>query len=334
MYLITVIVPTYNRRHSLITTLNSFVTQTLDASQFEIIVCDNNSSDDTRVCMEAFLLKSKSPRLRYVFEPRQGVHYARNSAALLAEGRILYFTDDDMVATPDLLENVLGTFAIDPLIGCVTGKVLPRWAVEPPLWILKHCNNSLLSLISRRERLLVAAYDVGCYSCHEAIRSDVFFRTGGFHPENTAGVWIGDGETGLNQEILQLGYLFAYTNNAVIYHCIPPARMTQSYLNGRMYNHGFCDSYSEYRELGGQRKLALISSIALSFFRLPRLSILALSKYIVRRDGWHLELGRIFYHLAKINYKLRLLRSSYWRRLVLHRDWLNQDFDNIPGGVS
>lgn len=325
---ISVIVPTYNRCYHLEQLIKSFTDQDIDRGSYEIIVCNNNSSDDTREVIHGIQKKYSKHHITYIFEALQGVHYARNTAAKHAMGDLLYFTDDDMIATPSLLSSLIKVFDIDTRIACVTGQVLPKWETDPPDWVLKHCNNGLLSLISRPEHLIVASYDVGCYSCHQGIRRDVFFQTGGFHPENTAGEWIGDGETGLNRVIASLGYSFAYTSSSVIYHCIPPSRTTQTYLNKRLYNQGFCDSYSEYRFPDGQYKSVLIKSIVRSICKIPGHAFRAVLKRGASKDGWHLEMGYCYYHLAKVVYKLRLLRSPSWRKLVLRKDWLHDSPDD------
>ena len=266
---ISVIIPTYNRASQLYCAVCSFASQDTPSGTYEFIICDNNSTDNTPEIVRQLQQQYPNQKISYIMEPRQGVHYARNTAAKHAMGDLLYFTDDDMIATPSLLSSLIKVFDIDSRIACVTGQVLPKWEADPPDWILKHCNNAFLSLISRPEFLIVASYDVGCYSCHQAIRRDVFFQTGGFHPENTAGEWIGDGETGLNRVIISLGYSFAYTSLSTIYHCIPRSRTTQSYLNKRLYNQGFCDSYSEYRYPDGQNKSVLIRSILRSISKIP-----------------------------------------------------------------
>lgn len=326
---ISVIIPTFNRSYYLEQLIKSFAEQDIDPNSYEIIVCDNNSSDDTRKVTRDIQERYSTHRITYIFEPLQGVHYARNAAAKHAMGDLLYFTDDDMIATPSLLSSLIKVFDIDTRIACVTGQVLPKWEIDPPNWILKHCNNALLSLISRPEFLIVASYDVGCYSCHQAIRRNVFFQTGGFHPENTAGEWIGDGETGLNRVIASLGYLFAYTSSSVIYHSIPTSRTTQSYLNKRLYNQGFCDSYSEFRFPGGQYKSVLVKSILRSISKIPGHAFRAVLKRVACKDGWHLEMGYCYYNLAKVVYKLRLLRSPSWRKLVLRKDWLHDSPDDL-----
>jgi len=73
---ITVLVCTYNRSQSLGTTLESVVSQALAREySWEILVVDNNSSDETRKVVEGF--QRRYPELvRYFLEPQQGVAHA------------------------------------------------------------------------------------------------------------------------------------------------------------------------------------------------------------------------------------------------------------------
>ena len=229
---ISVIIPTYNRSHYIHTTLDSFLKQSYPSDLYEIIVCDNNSSDSTHKVINK-IEKDNTGRLKYIFEPRQGVHYARNTAAKKSTGEILYFTDDDMIADPDLLMEIMRPFEFDNNVASVTGRVLPHWEVPPPDWVTDLCNNALLSLNDPVEDFIISHEDCNVFSCHQAIKRDIFFKAGGFNPENTAGEWIGDGETGLNIKIKKNGYKFGFNGKSIIYHMIPESRMTQSYLNKR-----------------------------------------------------------------------------------------------------
>jgi len=76
---ITVIVCTYNRCQNLAKALDSVAVSTLpDSIKWEVIVVDNNSSDQTREVVEDFCCRHPG-RFRYIFEPRQGVCNARNA---------------------------------------------------------------------------------------------------------------------------------------------------------------------------------------------------------------------------------------------------------------
>lgn len=321
-FFVSIIIPTYNRAKMLGMTVESFVKQNYPKDQFELIIADNNSRDETKDVIAEWQSKS-SVAIRYIFEKRQGVHYARNSAAKLAKGDILYFTDDDMLADEELIKNLIRTFSMDYNVASATGKVLPKWEVTPPEWILKLCNNYLLSLNDRVEQLIISPNDVGVFSCHQAVLKDVFFKSGGFNPENTAGEWIGDGETGLNIKIKELGYSFAYNGESVIYHMIPSSRMTQSYLNKRMANQGNCDSYTEYRKYNyNEIQLALqifkyIIHISCDFLRL-------VPRWILQRDSWRLFLARVYYYRNRIKYDMRLIYDESWRALVLKKNWLEE----------
>jgi glycosyltransferase involved in cell wall biosynthesis len=100
---VSVIIPTYNRAKMLPITLDSFLNQDYPRDRYEIIVANNNSTDDTQKVLDAY--GSREAQFRSFMESRQGVHYARNSAARIARGDILYFTDDDMSPTDSCYRN-------------------------------------------------------------------------------------------------------------------------------------------------------------------------------------------------------------------------------------
>lgn len=319
---VTVVVPTYNRAKMLGITLESLSAQSYGSENYEILVVDNNSSDDTANVVKS--RQAKSPvAITYLLESRQGVHYARNSAFKHSKGDILYYTDDDMIADKDLLTEIVKPFLFDSRVGSVTGRVVPEWEQTPPLWVLHCCNNYLLSLNRRDESLLIVPYDCGVISCHQAMRRDAFAKSGGFNPENTAGEWIGDGETGLNIKLRELGYWFAYTDAAVTRHMIPPQRMTQSYLNKRLANQGNCDSYTAYRR-HGYSAAGLIRKVLLHAAAMPPRAAASLIKRALGRGSWHLDRARISYYWSRIRYDIRLVRDERWRTMVLRSDWLSE----------
>ena len=91
---ISVIICTYNRSRLLKRALMAFATQE-GAADSEIIVVDNNSTDDTdavvRICVAA--LRGVVP-VRYLHEPVQGAQRARNTGVRAARGEIVAFLDD------------------------------------------------------------------------------------------------------------------------------------------------------------------------------------------------------------------------------------------------
>jgi glucosyl-dolichyl phosphate glucuronosyltransferase len=319
---VSVIVPTYNRARMLAMTIESLFAQSYDKTKYEIIVADNNSSDNTRQVVEE-LSTQATVRLKYFMELRQGVHYARNTAFEHADGEILYYTDDDMIADADLLIEIVKPFDYDPQVAAVTGRVLPKWEEEPPRWVLNLCTNHLLSLQDGPERLVISSH-VYCISCHQAVKRQAFRESGGFNPENTAGQWIGDGETGLNIKLQRLGYLFGYTSASVTYHMIPPQRMTQRYLNRRLANQGNSDSYTDYRCYNYTR-LQLLKRILIHGRALVNQAMRMVVKLALRRETWRLSRARIAYYRNRIAYDIRLMTDERWRKLVMRDDWLSSE---------
>ena len=317
---VSVIIPTYNRAHLIHLTIDSFLKQSYPSDLYEIVVCNNNSTDSTEETINKFMDENPG-RIKYIMEPRQGVHYARNSAAKVTTGDILYFTDDDMIADVDLLVEIIKIFDLDSKVVSATGRVLPKWEVEPPKWVPKLCYNSLLSLNNPPEDLIISNNDCNIFSCHQAIKKDVFFQTGGFNPENTAGEWIGDGETGLNIKIKNFGYKFGYNGKSITHHIIPPQRMTQSYLNGRLANQGNCDSYTLYRK-NKYSNIHLIYNILKNAFLIMKRMLIFVLKFILGKKSWRISFAMIFYHINRIKYDVRLIMSDRWQAFVLKDDWL------------
>ena len=324
MRYVSIIIPTYNRAEMLRVTVESFLAQDYPNDCFEIIIVDNNSTDSTRMVAEKYSGRT-DPVVSYLFERRQGVHYARNSAAKKARGDILYFTDDDMVAEPSLIAELVKVFDLDPHIGSATGKIVGRFDVPPPEWVRKYMVNNLLSLTGedKPEELVISSDDI-VYSCHQAVRREAFFSCGGFNPENTAGVWVGDGETGLGIKMKQAGYRFAYTPKSVIYHLIPQSRTTLCYLIKRIGNQGNCDAYTEYRKHRDRNRIFhdLLRKHSLNYLRLLTYTV---KDILNKKESWQFLPAQIAYIYKRTKYDLRLYFNPDFRELAEVDDWINSD---------
>lgn len=320
---VSIIIPTYNRASMLPVTLDSFLAQDYPGDKYEIIIANNNSTDQTQELIKSYC--EKYSHIKTLNETRQGVHYARNSAAKIAQGEILYFTDDDMIADKFLLAELVKVFDFDPEIGSATGKIIGKFTVPPPEWVKKYLINMYLSLTEegKLEELIISRNDL-VYSCHQAVRRSVFFQCGGFNPENTAGVWIGDGETGLGIKIKNAGYKFAYTSKSVIYHLIPKSRTTLNYLINRIGNQGYCDSYTEYRKHRNREKLLydLLYRYTIEFILIIKRTTLNI---LNGKENWRFLPARIAYNSRRNKYDLRLYFDAEFRRMVEVDDWLTND---------
>ncbi len=321
---ISIIIPTFNRSKSLLRTIKSFANQDEIDNNYEIIIADNNSKDDTFEVVSRFISENKKNKFIYHFVPEQGVHFARNSAAKIAKGRILYFTDDDMEADSKLIKEIVSLFRENPNLATATGMVLPKFEIKPPFWITNHLDNQYLSL-TRKDIpwYKIVSYEeepIGIYSCHQAIKREAFFNCGGFNPENTKGIWLGDGETGLMKKLRKKNYLFGFTRKSIIYHHIPKSRLTRKYIVKRMINQAYSDSYSSFRDYRDLKKL-IIKMLMRNIISLIKLFLHFLKSFL-RQRSFNILIARVAYYLHRNIYDFKILSNKKFRATVMKDNWL------------
>src|SRR6516165_9610456 len=103
---VSVVIPTFNRLARLQQVLAALSAQTYPRDRFEVVVVSDGSTDGT----DEFLAEAAAPfELTVVTQPNQGPAVARNRGVASARGSIVLFIDDDVVATPALVqEHVAG----------------------------------------------------------------------------------------------------------------------------------------------------------------------------------------------------------------------------------
>ena len=102
--LITIFTPTYNRRQLIERLYQSLLSQT--AKNFEWIVVDDGSTDNTEKYFSELLSKSQSFPIRYIKQPNGGKHRAINHGVQLANGELFFTVDSDDYLTKDAVEKV------------------------------------------------------------------------------------------------------------------------------------------------------------------------------------------------------------------------------------
>jgi glycosyltransferase involved in cell wall biosynthesis len=93
--LISIIIPTHNRKNSVLRTLESLKQQTFPFHRFEVVVVDDSSTDDT----QNLLLLQYPFAFRLLFQEKQGATAARNYGASTSQAEILIFIDDDVTVS-------------------------------------------------------------------------------------------------------------------------------------------------------------------------------------------------------------------------------------------
>jgi glycosyltransferase involved in cell wall biosynthesis len=180
---ISAVITTYNRSEMLATALEAVLNQKTGGVRYEVIVVDNNSTDNTRATIESFIANGHT-NLRYVFEPQQGIAYGRNAGVAAARGNIIAFTDDDVVVTDNWIATINRTFAENPDVDYIGGKILPDWSEPPPKWLTVDHWWPLALLDRGDNRFYVNASNPLCLpTANASFRRELFSRIGLFSPE-------------------------------------------------------------------------------------------------------------------------------------------------------
>lgn len=285
---ISVVLCTYNRSHSLVKALDSLVSQSLSRSEYEIVIVDNASTDDTCSVVKGYQVQFSSPGIFLVLEPKQGLGYARNTGYKHARGRYVAFMDDDCVATNDWLRILLDCYErVEPAPWSVGGLIMPVYLTPKPAWFKDSYETDTWG---DRPRFLKRGESFT--GCNMSFRKDVLERFGGFDVElGMQGeklalaeetklyrdIWSAEGETSI----------LYYTPLALIQHTIDPYKMTVSYQLKRAFIAGQVSYAMGQMESLLRRYVLFFGSIALILLQ----SAVALSRVRPWRElrSWAVE---------------------------------------------
>ena len=308
-----VIIPTYNRCRSLERALQSVAELDFPREQFEVVVVDNNSNDDTPNV--AYRFRDAGITLKYVKETRLSFTVARHTGADTASGTILSYIDDDVVVDSGWLAAVTDVFEGDEAVGIVGGPILPTFEVEPPDWIKQYYPMSgWLSLLDLGPKLHQTKH---AYGPNFSVRKDVLQMVGRF-PADTIGVesegrpgvvekiYVGSGDVGLCAKVEEAGYKVIYAPGALVHHVIPPVRLTKKWWHSRLAGEGCYHALTQQYENEESRARLLKRSLC-SAWRAAK-TAMKFAGGAVRRTGKERYEFRISYHLSRARVEFALAR--------------------------
>jgi len=130
----TLAIPTYNGANCLPKLLDKLRQQTgVEQISWEIIVVDNNSSDNTAQVVQEYQANwLPGVPVKYIFEPEQGAAFARLRAVKEAQGELIGFLDDDNLPNPDWIAQAYLFAQEHPQAGAFSGQIHGEFEVEPP----------------------------------------------------------------------------------------------------------------------------------------------------------------------------------------------------------
>jgi glycosyltransferase involved in cell wall biosynthesis len=267
--LVSVVICTFNRAELLADALQTICEQTINKSDYEVLVIDNNSQDSTPNLTKTFC--RNYPNISYFLETVQGLSHARNRGWQEAKGLYVAYVDDDCKMPVQWLEIAMEI--IDRIAPAAFGGPAYGFYNSPkPYWwndnygIFEH-SQSARSL--RKSEFLIG--------CNIFVRRSVLKELGGF--DNTLGMYdqnLGYGEeSDLQSRICasMTDEIIYYDPELFVYHLVRPEQMSlrwnlsSRFVGGRYSIYVFNDDNSQ---AGRPSKLKLpvqVVSILLRLFQ-------------------------------------------------------------------
>lgn len=316
---VSVVISTCNRAPSLAFTLDSLRDQFVhDDLDYEILVVDNNSTDDTRLVVEQ-LIAGGYPRLRYLFEARPGVSFGRNAGIAAARAPIVAFTDDDNDVGRMWIATIKASLDAHPDVDVLGGPILPRWPSVPPAWLdRRHWSPLAIVDYGTQPFRSTASRPVCFLTANMAVRSRVFERIGGFSPDFPRGqdhefllrFWCSGGHA-------------LYVPSLVASASVQPERLTRRYHRRWHRRHGAIAAAMRLQERIGHGGALLDTPVrGREFFGLPGYvcgelmrELRALVKSWLGQD----DVSQTLHHSHRVSYLAGYLRERVRRQIGLPR---------------
>ena len=229
---LSIIICSYNRASYISDALDSLYTQTSGLDCFEAIIVDNNSTDNTAEVFTQWRTAQPQGAFTYLTESQQGASFARNTGAAMAKGDWLCFMDDDAVATPNYVENILKHIETKPEAVGFGGRIIPKYIPTEPKWMSYYVS----SLVGNFDYAPIAcAFAPGKYPLESnmIVKKDIYDFIGGFNtqlPGVVGTLRIGGEGKELFYKILSLGHTIYYDPTICVHHVVEVKKLTSEYM--------------------------------------------------------------------------------------------------------
>lgn len=228
--IISFIICTYNRDKYIYECLSRLAKNTCQEG-WEIVLVNNNSTDNTAAECERFVRDYKPKNYRYFVETQQGLSFARNRGIAEAKGDWLVFLDDDAMVEDSYIANLHQQLAAHPEVGAFGGKIIPFFEDGEPSW-LSPWSVSFVSGLDYGSKVCQfqgSKYPIGA---NMGISRTVIEQVGVFNTElgRTGSSLLGGEEKDIFNRIKAAGYSILYFPDIPVQHCIPGRRTTTEFI--------------------------------------------------------------------------------------------------------
>lgn len=231
----TVAIPTYNGANRLPELLSRLGNQiNTENISWEIIVVDNNSTDNTAEVVKNYQANWKFPYpLKYYFEPKQGAAFARQLAIKESQGEFIGFLDDDNYPAPNWVEAAYTFSKNNPKAGAFGSQIHGDFEVQPPENF--HKIACFLAITERGSQpfLYKPSMKLLPPSAGLVVRRQAWLENvpeTPFLSGRTTKSMLTSEDMEIGMHIQNAGWEIWYNPEMHIYHKIPKARLEKEYL--------------------------------------------------------------------------------------------------------
>ncbi|MBR4564637.1 MAG: glycosyltransferase [Paludibacteraceae bacterium] len=231
--MLTAIICTYNRAKYIGPLLESIAANDLAKEEYEILLVDNNCTDNTREVCEDFTAKHPEVNFRYTVEPEQGLSAAKNRGIKEAKGDIIVYIDDDALVDSWYLRTYAEWLESHPETMACGGPIEPLYETAEPDWMTPYTKALLTAWMDYGDK--PREYPKGCFpgGGNAAYRKSVFDKVGYF---NTAlgrkgNSLMGAEEKDIFDKMHSFGMQIMYIPSPVLHHIIPQKKLEKDYFD-------------------------------------------------------------------------------------------------------
>jgi glycosyltransferase involved in cell wall biosynthesis len=229
---LSIVICSYNRANYIGEALSALYQQQVDYIQYEVLVVDNNSTDNTKEVYQKWRLSNEAGNFHYYTETTQGASFARNTGAAMAKGDWLCFVDDDAIAGAHFISNIFRHIDTHPDIVGFGGRIIPRYIPSEPKWMSYYVS----SIVGNFDYAPIAkAFEHNKYPLESnmIIKKSVYDQVGGFNtalPGVVGTKRIGGEGKELFFKIMKLGHTIYYDPSIQVEHVVEVSKLTKEYM--------------------------------------------------------------------------------------------------------
>ena len=231
--MLTAVICTYNRAKYIGPLLENIAANDLSKAEYEILLVDNNCTDNTREICDTFASNHPDVNFCYVVETEQGLSAARNKGIKEAKGDIIVYIDDDALVDTWYLRTIVEYMSAHPEIDAVGGPIVPLYETEEPQWMTCYTKELLCGYLYFGDKERTFPGDRYPGGGNAAYRANVFEKVGLFNTDlgRKGDSLMGAEEKDIFDKMSSQRMRFMYLPKMILHHIIPQKKLEKDYFD-------------------------------------------------------------------------------------------------------